>query len=241
MSDLEEVEYQIDESTYSMEEEYGSKFRKYLDDQIDDGFGGGEDDSYLSFLRDNLIPGGIDPIDASPRCQCCRRPQPIKGNTDLSLRDAKIIDIGTRQFDTYDWFLERYDNKIDGIDVCKVALQKAKVDGKPLREMDAHAIHKYIEPETYDLIISFHAFEHMYDLPRVLRNCAMILKPRGYLYFALPMPSHNWGRGHYLDMPNNRTMWQTLAKAGFEQKYDLLSRHGKFRAGQEIIGLARKI
>lgn len=200
---------------FELENIYGEEYRVYMNDQINDGLGPGADKKYLDFLINNLNPN-------------------------INWDCAEILDVGARQFSSYDYFKDKFNLPIIGIDVCKEALDLAAKDNKPLLSLDAHVMNNHFFHNYFDLIIAFHSFEHMYDLPRVLKNSFEILKPNGYLYFALPMPCKNWKRGHWYSVPNNETMCSLLKTAGFFVEYEFLSRNQKFRPGQEMVGLCRK-
>jgi SAM-dependent methyltransferase len=191
------------------------EYKQYINDQVNDGFGGNKDLEYLGFLTKELKP-------------------------DLEYSKLEILDVGTREFRSYDFFLEQFGCKITGIDICKVALERAKQEKKPLIELDAHLLNTEFCENTLDLIISFHAFEHMYDLPRVLRHCFNALKPNGYLYFALPVPVFNWKRGHWYTVEKIDDMKKLLRAAGFKNEWSIHSKEGKFRPDIEMIGLASK-
>lgn len=193
------------------------KYKAYLQDQYTDTIGAGLDYKYLDYLTKTLMPN-------------------------FDYKTAKVLDVGGSAFNSWDYFLEHFQNQITGIDIGQQGLELCKAAGKTgMIEQDAHKMDERFEPESFDLIFSSHAFEHMFDLPRVLRNCAKILKSGGFLYFALPMPSFNWGRGHYYDVPNNEAMLKMCKDSGFSKVlHEELVRDLRFRPEQEMVGLVQK-
>ena len=161
---------------------------------------------------------------------------------DVDYNNVKILDVGSRAFETWDYFLTNHQNKIIGIDVGKEGLEYCAKQGKTgMMELDAHKMHEFFEKEQFDIIIALHSLEHMYDLPMVLNNCAEVLKPNGYLFFALPMPSYNWKRGHWYDVPNNEAMLKMCQAAGFTTTlYHELIGDLRYRPEQEMVGLVQK-
>jgi len=150
---------------------------------------------------------------------------------------SRILDVGCREFFTYDYFLEKHDNKIDGIDVGEEGLNYTAKEKKPAIYCDAHKIPDTYKSDWCDLVVSFHAFEHMYDLPKVLKNCDWVLKEGGYLYFAVPVPVKNEKRGHWYDIPSVEAMTKICEEAGFEKVFTKQFPKGMFRNEQEMVGL----
>lgn len=160
----------------------------------------------------------------------------------LDYKEIDILDVGARGFESWDYFLDRYDREILGIDIGQEGLDYCKKHDKTgMIEIDAHRMGEKFGSESFDLIIALHSFEHMYDLPLVLRNCTNILKPEGYVFFALPMPSFNWKRGHWYDVPTNEAMLQMCKDAGLTKiLYEEWVRDLRYRPEQEMVGLVQR-
>lgn len=161
---------------------------------------------------------------------------------------ASILDLGAGPFDTFDWFLKNYNVKIWGADIGDCVLEYAKEkqwseDKLGFLEfpLDAHKLTEEFAPEAFDIVISFHALEHMYDLPQVLSEINKVLVPGGYLYQAVPIPSYNWKKGHWYDIPTESYMDDLIRKAGFEVIYSELISDLRYRPQQEMISLNRKL
>ena len=193
------------------------KYQAYMADQIADTLGAGVDDKYLDYLTQKLLP-----------------------NYDYA--KAKILDVGPSKFMSWDYFREKFKNDITGIDIGKDGLEFCKAHNKTgMIEMDAHRMDEHFAEGVFDLLISFHAFEHMIDLPRVLTNCHKVLKTGGLLYFAQPIPSFNWGRGHWYDVPSVEVMMKLISDAGFKTVLrSEFVRDLRFRPEQEIVALVQK-
>ena len=149
-----------------------------------------------------------------------------------------IIDVGCREFYTYDYFLEKFKNKIKGIDIGLEGLQFAK--RKNVIDLDAHKMGDYFGSYKFDLILAFHVFEHMYDLKLVLKHCNFILKPEGFLYFAVPIPAKNTRRGHWIEIANEDEMVGLCANYGFQPVFHKVYPPGVFRDEKEMLGLFQK-
>jgi len=198
-----------------MQPDYSSAdYQHYLKDQIEDNLAPGYDRQYL----DRLI-GRFPKI--------------------LDYANAKILDVGCRAFESYDYFLAKFHNEILGIDIGKEGLDYCKEHNKPCLNIDAHRMCEYFADESFDLVLAFHSFEHMYDLPHVLRSCRAILKPTGYLFYAIPMPSHNWRRGHWYDVPTPQAMIEMCKRAALDTEYHEVLRNLEIRPQTEMIGVAK--
>ena len=168
------------------------EYQTYLKDQVGDNLSESFDSKYLAILE-KLIP-------------------------DFNFSSTKIIDVGTRKFDSWEYFIEKYSNEITGIDVGAEGIEHCrKHNKKGFIELDAHRLREKFDAATFDLVIAFHSFEHMYDLPLVLRQCHEILKPGGFIFFALPIPSYNWMKGHWYDVPSEEAMIDLCKAAGFKR------------------------
>jgi SAM-dependent methyltransferase len=156
---------------------------------------------------------------------------------DFDFHNAKVVDVGCREFYTYDYFLEKFQNKIAGVDICEKGLEFAKHKG--VMDLDAHFMHDKLGSESFDLVMAIHSLEHMYDLEKVLKNCFDILKPGGYFYFAIPMPSRNEKRGHWSDIPTPEFMIDLCKASGFKYVKHL-SCANFFHNENEMVGLFKK-
>lgn len=205
------IPYQPWEGPPDASADYGEEYQRYLKDQKSDGLGTDFSVEYLDFFTEKV---------------------------ELDYPNLKVLEIWPGQFLSYGYFVEKFCNEIIGIDICEAALDRARQEELPIMVCDPHIMNREFIPEAFDLVLAFHAFEHMYDLPRVIRNCYKILKPRGHLFFSIPMPSYNWKRGHWYDIFGNEEMIKLLRDGGFKVQWEFLSRDGMFRAEQEMIGCA---
>ena len=153
----------------------------------------------------------------------------------------KTLDIGCRSFDTYDWFTT-YNHGADiiGIDIGEEGLEYCAKKGKPCFNHDAHFLAEAFHKESFDLVLAFHSLEHMYDMPLVLRNIYEVLKPGGYLYLAVPIPSVNEGKGHWVDIANGEEMRAACIGAGFQSPVYEETVNCKFRIANEYVALVQK-
>jgi 2-polyprenyl-3-methyl-5-hydroxy-6-metoxy-1,4-benzoquinol methylase len=194
----------------------GSDYLEYLDDQRSDTIGGSSDDAYLKFLTSSLL-------------------------LSENFKNKKILDIGCRVFDSYNYF-DALGADIVGVDIGKDGLEYCKKNNRPCLDQDAHYLDQIFQPETFDLIITFHALEHMYDLPLVLKHCYNLLKLGGYFYYAVPAPSAKTKRGHWYGIDSDEHMINLVCGAGFQRDKIIHAKHYTeyFRIADEAVGLVRK-
>lgn len=188
----------------------------YLDDQVNDTLGAGVDDKYLDYLTEVLLP-------------------------DYPYKDKKILDVGAGKFMSWDYFLKKYEKEIEGIDIGVSSLAFCQNNFKDgLKECDAHKMDEIFEPESFDFLLSFHALEHMFDLPKVLLQCNRVLRMDGFFYLAVPIPAENWHKGHWYDIPNCEAMELMLKEAGFKRIFSKYINDNSFRPQPEMVGLFQK-
>lgn len=193
-----------------------SEYQEYLKDQIDDTPGAGIDHKYLNFLLLELLPN-------------------------FDYHNAKVLDVGAGKFMSWDFFKENFQNEIVGIDINRAGLEFCREqDKKGMIELDAHEMCEKLVPNQFNLVISFHTLEHMFDLPRVLRNCLEVLKETGYFFFAIPMPSYNWKKGHWYDIPTPKFMLDLCRRIGFKEVFWEVFGDSRFRPEREMVCLLRK-
>jgi len=159
-------------------------------------------------------------------------------NFDYSTKN--ILDVGCREFFTYDYFKSNFKNDIAGIDVCEKGLEYTNKYNKPAVYCDAHFMQEKFKPESFDLVMSFHAMEHFYDMKKCIENFYKTLAPGGYLYFAVPIPSVNEGRGHWQDIPSESFMINLCTNIGFKKVFSRDFPAGIFRDEREMVALFEK-
>lgn len=192
------------------------EYQAYLKDQKEDNINGSYDERYLAVLK-GWIP-------------------------DYDYRGKAILDIGTRAFESWEYFRDNYDTDITGIDIGQEGIDFCLSQNKTgFIEMDAHRMDEHFKEDTFDLVLAFHSFEHMYNLPLVIKHCCKIIKPGGYLFFALPMPSFNWGHGHWYDVPTEEVMHQMCTHRGFRVLRTVTYRELEIRPQVEMICLVEKL
>ena len=159
---------------------------------------------------------------------------------------AQVLDIGCGAFSSWEWFQERYQNQIHGCDIGDCVCDASATWPAPKCQslqwpVDAHELLRSYTIEQFDLVIAFHSLEHMFDVPTVLRQINNVLKLGGYFYFSLPMPSYNWGHGHWYDIPDQDAMIQLCKHAGFSSVlHNELVSDLRFRPQQEMVALVAK-
>lgn len=194
------------------------KYQAYLEDQRADTLGAGLGYKYMPKLLE-LLP-------------------------DLNLNGKDVLDIGCGPFTTYEWIKDRYpEANIKAIDIGRcVETESKKWSQEKASCLTIGDAHKLIEvfPDTkFDLIISFHAFEHMFNLPLVVQNISRLLKPNGLLYYSLPIPAYNWGKGHWFDVPDVATMNNIVEQSNLVSEYIEYVIDYRYRPEREMIGLAK--
>ena len=86
---------------------------------------------------------------------------------DIDGHKLKVLDIGCREFFTYDYFMDNFSTTIQGIDVGTAGLEYTAKNRKPAVYLDAHELSSKFADNSFEVIFSFHALEHMYDLAEV--------------------------------------------------------------------------
>lgn len=119
--------------------------------------------------------------------------------TGLDIRGKKVLDLGCREFHTFQFFKDNYDAEIIGIDIGLAGHKYARGLSRPSIFCDAHDM-SIFNTGYFDAVMSIHVLEHMYDLNKVIGECARILKPEGILYLAVPFPCQNLGKGHWQEI-----------------------------------------
>lgn len=197
------------------------KYKDYLEDQVTDNMStAAVDEKYLDLLL-TLLPN-------------------------FNYHTAKIYDVGPGMFKSWDWFLEKFHRPITGFDVGREVLENAQKNGKNgLLELDVHRLFDgpyYWKREPYaDLVISFHALEHMLDMDLVLKNLFDFIVPGGYLYFAIPQPATPRSRGHFQVWYSVEEVLPRFEKAGFKTIHWQQENDNRFRPEPELIALMQKV
>lgn len=149
-------------------------YEEYLKDQMDDHLGA-DYDKLVKYCDDFLVRTHFDP------------------------KRKMILDLGCREFHTFQYFKEKYDTEIIGIDVGIEGHNYARSLSRPSIFCDAHDM-RLFGNEVFDAILSIHVLEHMYDLDKAVKESARILKPGGIFYIAVPFPCNNLKKGHWQDI-----------------------------------------
>lgn len=192
------------------------EYQEYVVDQVNDNLAPGYDKVYLDHLKNDVLPS-------------------------FDFKGAEVLDVGARAFESWDWFRANYEKDITGIDIGREGLDFCKEKNKTgIIELDAHRMLEKFTENQFDLVLAFHSFEHMYDLPLVLKNCFHVLKPGGHLYFALPYRSFNWKKGHWYDVQDDKHMLQLCVNAGFTTVHSEVISDYKYRPEKETLGVVRK-
>lgn len=191
------------------------KYKAYYEDQAKDALSSGYDKDYLTWMETVLTPHEVDKFE-------------------------KIVDVGCRSFDGYEWWKEVYKKQALGIDIGREGLEYCKEHNKPCMEVDAHVITDFFDNDSIDLLTAFHSLEHMYDLDHVLKEMYKVLKPGGYLCLSVPIPSYNWGRGHWADIPDCANMEERLTKTGYQIIKTRHLQNNEIRPQPELLAIVRK-
>jgi SAM-dependent methyltransferase len=199
-----------------------NEYKKYLEDQITDSM---TESQYLeqrkkeTYKYCNFLFQKVSTIDP---------------------KSSTILDIGCREFFTYDYFKDKFGVEIKGIDVGSAGLDYTAKNKKPAVYLDAHVLSSMFLDNCFDVILSFHALEHMYDLEKVLKQCYACLKTDGVFFFAVPMPSRNEHRGHWVDIPTKQFMVDLCKGLGFKLIYANVFPANCFKTEIEMLGIFRK-
>lgn len=118
----------------------------------------------------------------------------------------KMMDLGCREFHTFTYFKMRFGMEIIGGDIGIQGHQYAREAARPSIYVDAHDMSIFSDG-YFDVLISIHALEHMFDLDKVIAESARILKPGGKYYIAVPFPAHNLGKGHFQDITDENQFY----------------------------------
>lgn len=208
---------------------------------------------YQYYLKTQSLDG-----DSYHKRPCIDMPVPITPATEylrylskifpLDLHNLSILDVGPRTFETYHYLLQNFSNKITGVEVNKSAIEKSKIEGTGLLELDAHFIGTIFQNNTFDMVLSFHSLEHMLDPGLVVQQMNNVLKPKGILYLVVPVPTGASedpykNNGHWLRIDNLIDMVTLCEKHGLKCFYSEHIRtppnEWKFR-GEEGIYLFKK-
>jgi len=111
----------------------------------------------------------------------------------------KILDIGCREFHTFDYFKSKFDLEIIGGDIGLPGHKYARELSRPSIYVDAHDM-SIFNTGYFDVLLAIHSLEHMFDLDKVIKEAARIVKSGGMFYIAVPFPAHNLNKGHYQDI-----------------------------------------
>lgn len=165
----------------------------------------------------------------------------VKHVDSIDFSKANILDVGCREFFSYDYFKEKYNNVIKGIDIGEIGLKYTEKEGKSVINADAHKLLDTFSPESFDVIMAVHSLEHMFDIKKVVENCHKALKKDGFLYLAVPIPCHNTGRGHWVDIDDKEFVLDLLKDVGYTCRYvQSFGRGQPVRKEDETIGLFQK-
>lgn len=211
-------------------------YEKYIKSQAYDGL---DYDAHLSAQK------SLEEIEGTIEIRYIKLLQDLVPSLEYS--SIKILDIGPREFKSYHYFNKKYHNQITGIEVNKSALRLGEKEGTNLIELDAHFLDSYFAENIFDIIIAIHSLEHMYDMKQVIGHCEKILKPDGFLYFAIPIPCSatiDYSSTHYQDITSETVVDKICIDNGF---ISIFSRfHGEevfmgyLLRGSEMIGLYQK-
>lgn len=117
-----------------------------------------------------------------------------------------ILDLGCREFHTFAYFKEKFGFEIIGGDIGIPGHEYARGLSRPSIYVDAHDM-SIFNTGYFDVILSIHVLEHMFDLDKVIEECARIIRPGGMFYIAVPFPAHNLGKGHYQDITDENEFY----------------------------------
>jgi len=157
----------------------------------------------------------------------------------INFETATILDIGCKELFTTDYFEEKYNNSITGIDLYSKIFEYAKQNNKTIIDLDAHKLLDVFNAEIFDLIIGLHSFEHMYDIQLVIKNCYTALKRGGYLFCVVPLPSRNIRKGHWADIHDEEHFLERFRNEGFISEFIKVN-HNTIRPEKDIMGLFKK-
>jgi len=133
----------------------------------------------------------------------------------------RTLEIGCGQGD----FLKtvKNDPRFDaqGIDFAEAPLKYAASLGLNVEKGDLRS--QDFTPNSFDLIISLHVFEHVHDVNAIIEDVSRLLKPNGMLFLVCPCVSHvkaaiagkSW---KYIGPPGHLWYFSTKTLSGFLEK-----------------------
>lgn len=134
--------------------------------------------------------------------QAFKRKQ-IELDTGITLKGKKLLEVGSgvgdfvaqANFNGVDAYgIEPYNGAFEDLEELVSRFSEAHNIGQKVKRAVGEAIP--FEDNTFDVVYSYYAFEHVEDPQKVLSESLRVLKPGGILYFVFPNYGSFW-EGHY--------------------------------------------
>ncbi len=104
----------------------------------------------------------------------------------LKFLKSPVLDLGCYYGHKTKWLAEHFD-KVDGCDISKTALSKAKRNNPKLNFFQCDFGEKKLEiKKKYDSIFATEVIEHVFDTQTFLENCSKALNKNGILFITTP-------------------------------------------------------
>lgn len=167
----------------------------------------------------------------------------IEQRIQASSHPLTILDLGCGTAQNFVQLLQRYPTvRYVGIEpkapVCEIARRTLAKHNATIHNAYAYHLHGRLIHETFDVVVSFSVFEHVYRRPLYLASARDCLKPGGHLLI-------NYDAGHFvrpgsLKERAKNVLGPWLARLGIERYYQQFVKEADFHrmaaaAGLEIV------
>lgn len=99
---------------------------------------------------------------------------------------AKILDLGCGT-GLPSLFLNQEDYNVVGMDISEISIKKAKIrENKKLKFLCGDALNLPFKKDSFDCVASFLTFEHLPDIPQVLKQIFLVTKRNGKIIILSP-------------------------------------------------------
>lgn len=146
----------------------------------------------------------------------------------LADRDAHILDVGCGYGALLEAFRRRGYSNLFGVEPSDRRAQVATAAGFGIVHGTTESMLEspiLAKGAPFDLVVSTHAFEHIFDVQKSLASIAKVTKPGGHLYICIPHQEaeHFIQMAHYLPHIHsfsNESLRAAMERNGFEVVYE---------------------
>jgi len=150
--------------------------------------------------------------------------------------DIRLLDLGTRNGQFLYFLKDAGFKNLRGIDCVKLNTLWCQKNDIDVTHGDVHELSKFFEPNSFDVVTSYHVFEHCYDPEKVIGEMHIVLAPFGTVHVEIPIEKIDQEHAHCFAF-SRRELGKMLKKRGFEVVHT--SHEGRPWSGIERI-VARK-